>query len=88
MNKHKHLGRHAIIFLLVSFWVLASCTTMPQKRYELDVSSREFLSKTRYTITKQERSIFLSTPPESELHIELHLRYWRTQLIHYHQVNQ
>lgn len=63
MNKHRNLGRHAIVFLFVSFWVLASCTTMPQKRYELDVSSREFLSKTRYTITKQERSIFLSTPP-------------------------
>jgi GWxTD domain-containing protein len=30
----------------------------------LDASSREFLSKVRYTITKQEKDIFLSTPPE------------------------
>lgn len=63
MNRYIDLSKHAVVFLLISLWVLASCMTLPQKRYELDVSAREFLSKVRYTITKQERDIFLSTPP-------------------------
>ncbi len=63
MTEHKHLGKYTLVFLLTSLWVLASCATIPQKRYELDASSREFLSKVRYTITKQERDIFFTTPP-------------------------
>jgi GWxTD domain-containing protein len=43
--------------------MLTSCATIPQKRYALDPSSQEFLSKVRYTITKQEKDIFHTTPP-------------------------
>jgi GWxTD domain-containing protein len=65
MNGHKYFGTHASLgFLLTLFCLLVSCKTIPQNRYELDASSREFLSKVRYTITKQEKNIFLSTPPE------------------------
>jgi GWxTD domain-containing protein len=53
-----------VICILALVWMLTSCATIPQKRYALDESSQEFLSKVRYTITKQEREIFLSTPPE------------------------
>ncbi len=64
MKKHKYFSAAAIVFLLTSLWLLVSCTTIPQKRYILDASSREFISKVRYTITKQEKEIFLTTPPE------------------------
>lgn len=63
MNANRGFEKHKIVWLWISFWILASCTTIPQRRYELDASSREFLSKVRYTITKQEKNIFLSTPP-------------------------
>jgi GWxTD domain-containing protein len=64
MNRQQNLSKSAIFFLIPILWILTSCTTFPQKRYALDPSSQEFLSKTRYTITKQEKNIFLSTPPE------------------------
>jgi GWxTD domain-containing protein len=43
--------------------MLTSCATIPQKHHALDPSSQEFLSKVRYTITKQEKDVFLTTPP-------------------------
>ncbi len=64
MNSQRDLSKSAIIFLFSVLWMLTSCATIPQKRYVLDPSSKEFLSKTRYTIKKQEKDIFLSTPPE------------------------
>ena len=64
MNRQRELSKSAIFFLLSVLWMLSSCATIPQKRYVLDPSSKEFLSKSRYTIKKQERDIFLSTPPE------------------------
>ena len=64
MKRQQYFSKNAIIFLLSVLWIVTCCTTIPQKKYALDPSSKEFLSKTRYTITKQEKDIFLSTPPE------------------------
>ena len=64
MNRQRELSKSAIFILLSVLWMLSSCATIPQKRYVLDPSSKEFLSKSRYTIKKQEKDIFLSTPPE------------------------
>jgi GWxTD domain-containing protein len=64
MKKSQYIKVSPIIFLLTMLWVLTSCATIPQKRYALDPSSKEFLSKVRYTITKQEKDIFRTTPPE------------------------
>jgi len=63
MNRQKYFNIGTLSCVLSLLWIGISCTTIPQKRYELDASSREFLSKVRYTITKQEKDIFLSTPP-------------------------
>jgi len=64
MNRQRDLSKSAIFILLSVLGMLTSCATIPQKRYVLDPSSKEFLSKTRYTIKKQEKDIFLSIPPE------------------------
>jgi GWxTD domain-containing protein len=64
MKGQRNLSKSTVFFLLSALWVLTSCTTIPQKRYALDPSSYEFISKARYTITKQEKNIFFSTPPE------------------------
>jgi len=64
MKRQQNLNKNAIFFLLSMLWMLTSCATVPQKQYVLDPSSQEFLSKTRYTITKQEKNIFRTTPPE------------------------
>jgi GWxTD domain-containing protein len=51
--------------VLLSLWVLGllACATYRLER-SLDPDSREFLSKVRYLITKQERRAFLNLPPE------------------------
>lgn len=52
------------IFLIILFlflFVLSFCSSMLKKN--LDPESREFLSKVRYIITKQEEKIFLHLPP-------------------------
>jgi GWxTD domain-containing protein len=64
MTRQQNLNNSAVFFLLFIVWILTSCASVPEKRYALDPSSQEFLSKTRYTITKQEKDIFRVTPPE------------------------
>lgn len=64
MKRQQYFSKNAIISLLSVLWIVTSCTTIPQKKYDLDPSSKEFLSKTRYTITKQEKDSFLLTPSE------------------------
>lgn len=50
------------LFFLLCFLFLASCASYRLIK-NLDPESREFLSKVRYIITKQERKIFLNLPP-------------------------
>lgn len=64
MIKSLHIITSPPIFILFTLWMLTSCATIPEKRYALDPSSQEFLSKVRYTITKQEKDIFLTIPPD------------------------
>lgn len=51
-----------ILFVSLSFLIMASCASRRLEK-SLDPESREFLSKVRYLITRQERKIFLNLPP-------------------------
>ena len=56
------MRRIAWISALLSGWFLAACAISPLER-ALDPDSREFLSRARYLITKEERESFLKLPP-------------------------
>jgi len=65
--------RFFILFLFCSF-LLISCASYRLEK-NLSPENREFISKVRYTITRQERKIFLNLPPsERENFIE---EFWR-----------
>ncbi len=53
--------RHLCVFVLAIAAFAASCATSPAVK-SLDDESREFLSKVRYLITRQERKQFLAIP--------------------------
>jgi len=63
------------IFLFsLCFLIMASCASR-QLEKSLEPESREFLSKVRYLITRQERKIFLNLPPsEREVFIK---EFWK-----------
>lgn len=52
---------HSLLFT-VCFLLLASCASYKLEK-NLDPESKEFFSKVRFIITKQERKIFLNLPP-------------------------
>jgi GWxTD domain-containing protein len=57
----KTLGRRLGVLILAMITFAAACATS-QAIKTLDGESREFLSKVRYIITKQERELFLAMP--------------------------
>jgi GWxTD domain-containing protein len=63
-----------LILYCVSFFLLLSCTSNPMPK-SLDLGSKEFLSKVRYLITKEEREVFLKLPAsERQNYIE---EFWK-----------
>jgi len=62
------------LLFFFSFSIFSSCITYKLEK-ALDPESKEFLSKARYIISKQERKIFLNLPPsEREAFIE---EFWK-----------
>jgi len=53
--------RKPVFFLLAASWLFSSCLTY-QLEKTLDPESKDFLSKVRYLITKEERRIFSQIP--------------------------
>ena len=57
----KHQGRRPAVLILAMAAFASACIT-PRLVNSLDAESRDFLSKVRYLITKQERQQFLAIP--------------------------
>lgn len=71
-----HLPPARSLILLFCFLLLFSCASYKLEK-NLDLESREFLSKVRFIVTKQERKIFLSlAPSERENFIE---EFWKNR---------
>lgn len=67
INIDKNILISLPILFVLSLGVLTSCATYNLERKlekKLDPESKEFYSKARFIITKQERKIFLRLPPE------------------------
>jgi len=68
----KHINLYFLI--LICIFGIISCASV-QRRHTLDESSKEFLSKVRYIINKQEKKIFLNLPPsERQSFVE---KFWK-----------